>query len=501
MQSQSPSDKPSSISTSDPGARTDTALTRIFEVGGVSLLSVAVTAAVFALATTVLHDSVALLAAGVAAIALVSALAASAVRRDAGRAQASDEWQRKLRGELMAQTAFLDDVVGSLAAMTSSRDAAHVLHATAEQAHRLLHPDATVMLVPSADGRGLRPTVARGIALGPIADFVVDPASAGSLLAEAAASRTPAAGAVPVPGDDLCRHLRPVAALAAPLVVMDELHALLVLFRLQGEGGFGPAEVAQAMLLADFGASAAANAQLFERVESLLAQARMRETERLELSRRILSAEQDERRKLSLFLHDGPLQAMSGIAMMLDAVAEDTGDGSIDSALRVLDTARERQRAVIRSLRELSFALEPWVLRDQGFVVALRALADEMERGHAVSVELEVDAAEELPADDQVFLYQIVREAVQNAVKHAAPRSVWVTVTGDPAAGFEILVRDDGTGFDASPPRDGLPHHGMTSMRERAQILGGRLRIDSVPGAGTELRVILPAHDHTADVA
>ena len=79
---------------------------------------------VFALAATVLHDSAALLAAGVAAIALVSALAASAVRRDAGRAQASEEWQRKLRGELMAQTAFLDDVVGSLAAMTSSRDAA-----------------------------------------------------------------------------------------------------------------------------------------------------------------------------------------------------------------------------------------------------------------------------------------------------------------------------------------------------------------------------------------
>jgi len=68
---------------------------------------------------------------------------------------------------------------------------------------------------------------------------------------------------------------------------------------------------------------------------------------------RLIAAEQDERRRIALFLHDGPLQAMSGIAMMLDAVAEDTGDGSIDSALRVLDTARERQRAVIRSLREL----------------------------------------------------------------------------------------------------------------------------------------------------
>ncbi len=61
-------------------------------------------------------------------------------------------------------------------------------------------------------------------------------------------------------------------------------------------------------------------------------------------------------------------------------------------------------------------------------------------------------------------------------------------------------MRDDGTGFAVTTTDDGLPHHGMTSMRERAQILGGRLRIDSVPGAGTELRVSLPAHDH-ADVA
>jgi signal transduction histidine kinase len=99
-----------------------------------------------------------------------------------------------------------------------------------------------------------------------------------------------------------------------------------------------------------------------------------------------------------------------------------------------------------------------------------------------------------------VFLYQIVREAVQNAVKHATPRSVSVTVSGTPGSGFEVVVRDDGTGFAVSPPDDGLPHHGMTAMRERAQILGGRLKIDSVPGAGTELRVSLPSHDH-ADVA
>src|SRR5205085_4026944 len=278
MQSPSPSDRPSSIS---DGSGASGAVSRaVARAGAIALLVLAVTAVAFAMAAAIFSSPTALLVAGVVAIGAVAVVAALAAHRDDRRLQAAEEWQRRLRGELMAQSAFVDGLVGSLAGMSSSRDAARVLADTAEQAHRLLRPDATIVLVPAADGRGLHPAVARGIALGPIAGLEVDPARSGSLLAEAAASRTPAAGPVRTPGDQLCRHLRPVAALAAPLVVLGELHALLVLFRLQGEGGFGPAEVAQAVLLADFGASAAANAQLFERVESLLAQARMRETER-----------------------------------------------------------------------------------------------------------------------------------------------------------------------------------------------------------------------------
>jgi two-component system NarL family sensor kinase len=218
----------------------------------------------------------------------------------------------------------------------------------------------------------------------------------------------------------------------------------------------------------------------------------MREAERAELSRRVVSAEQDERRKLSLFLHDGPLQSMSGIAMMLDAVHEDTASGELDGALRILDAARDRQRTVIRSIRELSFALEPWVLRDQGFVTAVTALADEVRRNHRVEIDLDVDAAAAMTPDDQVFLYQIVREAVQNSVKHAAAVTIAVGVTGSPAQGFHVTVRDDGTGF-AGPADDDLPHHGMASMRERARILGGRLQVESVPGGGTTIALTVPA--------
>jgi signal transduction histidine kinase len=205
-----------------------------------------------------------------------------------------------------------------------------------------------------------------------------------------------------------------------------------------------------------------------------------------------VSAEQEERRRLSTFLHDGPVQTLSGVTMMLDAVAEAIADGDAEAALKVLETARDRQRSVIGSVRELSFALEPWTLRDQGFETALRAIADRFEADHRVTVRLDVADAERLTQDDQVVLFQIVREAMTNALKHASPTTIEVSVHGSPQEGLEARVADDGTGI-VKEPDDGLPHHGMASMQERAAILNGRLDVDAVPGTGTTVRVLVAA--------
>jgi signal transduction histidine kinase len=248
--------------------------------------------------------------------------------------------------------------------------------------------------------------------------------------------------------------------------------------------------VGQASVFAEFAARAAENGALFERVEALLAQARVREAERAELSRRVVSAEQEERRRLSMFLHDGPVQTLSGVTMMLDAVADAVEAGDLDAAMRVLQTARERQRSVIATVRELSFALEPWTLREQGFETALTAIADRFEADHRVAVRLDVADAAGLSEDDQVCLFQIVREAMTNALKHAAPTTIDVTVHGSPELGLEARVADDGTGV-VTDPDDGLPHHGIASMHERAAILNGRLDIDAVPGTGTTVRVLV----------
>src|SRR5271163_3169085 len=93
---------------------------------------------------------------------------------------------------------------------------------------------------------------------------------------------------------------------------------------------------------------------------------------------RLISAEQDERRRLALFLHDGPVQQLSGIALMLDGALHAITDGSSEQAREIILGALRQQRETIRELRDLSFALEPVVLRDRGLEPALRALADQV---------------------------------------------------------------------------------------------------------------------------
>ena len=399
--------------------------------------------------------------------------------------------EHRLRQELIAQGRFLDGLVRSLGAVSGGLDSAAVLEHTAVEAQRLFTADAVLVLVPAAGERSLRPAAAAGLALGPLGDARVPIDAEGSALAVAARDLV---GAVTGPAgvDDVTRRLRPRALLAVPLVVAGRLHALVVLLDLHGGAGFGSDDLARATLFADFAARAAESAALFERVEALLAQARIRESERAELSRRVVSAEQEERRRLSTFLHDGPVQTLAGVNMMLNAAAEAMEAGDAETALQVLETARARQRSVIGEVRELSFALEPWTLREQGFETALQAIADRFEAEHRVAVTLDVGDADALSGDDQVCLFQIMREAMTNALKHAKPATIAVSVHGSPREGLEARVVDDGTGV-MSEPADGLPHHGVASMQERAAILNGRLDIDSVPGTGTTVRVLVAA--------
>ena len=211
---------------------------------------------------------------------------------------------------------------------------------------------------------------------------------------------------------------------------------------------------------------------------------RREERERVRLFEKLIAAEQDERRRLALFLHDGAVQSLSGIALMLDAVGHAIEEGRYDDAQQVLGSARDRQRQTIQSLRDLSFNLEPLVLRDQGFVPAVRALADRLGIDESVRVEVDVAAGDGLVERARVALYQLIREALSQAVARR-PTTVSVTLSDLPDGGAELTVVDDG---HLERRRDSAE-----AFEERARPLSGRVQVDR-SDAGTTVSVALPGY-------
>ena len=210
-----------------------------------------------------------------------------------------------------------------------------------------------------------------------------------------------------------------------------------------------------------------------------------REAERERLQAQLVTAEQDERRRLALFLHDGPLQSLAGIALMHDAALEALGEGRTEDATRILETASTREREAIRTLRDLSFAIEPVILRDRGFAAAVRELAEQVERARNIPVALDLTAADELGESARIALYQTVREALNQALRRD-PGRISLAV-GQRADGSVVAaVADDGV--------DERRRGSLDAIGERAAVAGGRVTQEPAVGGGTVVLVTLPAY-------
>jgi signal transduction histidine kinase len=265
-------------------------------------------------------------------------------------------------------------------------------------------------------------------------------------------------------------------AIVIPLKTHDEEIGAL---RLTRNRPFDRDDVVRATVLSDFAAREHENAQLLE-------DAQIREAERSRLSNQIITAEQDERRRLANELHDGAVQALSGVALLLDAGLNSIEEGRKEEAQQIIGRALERHRSTIGQLRSLSFNLEPVVLRDQGFAPAVRALTDQIEVAHDVHVELDVDAADRLAEQTQAALYQIIREAVNQAVRRGPPQTLSVTIRSTNEGGVETAISDDAPGERR--------RRSLEELEERARTLNGDLTVDQPEGGGTTVRVVLPPY-------
>jgi two-component system, NarL family, sensor kinase len=199
-----------------------------------------------------------------------------------------------------------------------------------------------------------------------------------------------------------------------------------------------------------------------------------------ELTEQVLAAEQDERRRIALFLHDGPVQSLSGVALMLDAAIDLLAQGERDQAHEILGRALSRTRSTVGELRDLSFNLEPVVLRDHGFAAAVDALAQS--RGGGLEVSVDVAAVEALGERTQAALYQITREALEEAIRRGPP-SRFEVVASDEPEGLRLAIRDD-----APSERR---RRTLEVLSERARTLGAELSVEHGE-TGTTMIVELP---------
>jgi two-component system NarL family sensor kinase len=207
-----------------------------------------------------------------------------------------------------------------------------------------------------------------------------------------------------------------------------------------------------------------------------------------ELTEQVLAAEQDERRRIALFLHDGPVQSLSGVALMLDAALDLIGKGEPEPARDVLEKALARTRTTIVELRDLSFNLEPVVLRDHGLGTALHALAQSRGLEHGIQMQIDVAEAETLGERTQAALYQIVREALEGAIRRGPPTHFQVEVTRPAADRTEVVIQDD-----APTERR---RRSIEVLEERARTLGATLVV-AHDDSGTTMTLELPAYAAT----
>jgi two-component system, NarL family, sensor histidine kinase UhpB len=211
------------------------------------------------------------------------------------------------------------------------------------------------------------------------------------------------------------------------------------------------------------------------------------EAERARTATAVLQAQEGERARLARDLHDEANQALTGVLLRLEATAQHAPPQLRDELRETQGVATQAMGELVRLAREL----RPIALDDLGLGAALRTQVAEFGRRAGVKTMLALPPTglEDIESDEQLVVYRVVQEGLSNVAQHAGARHVRVDVErrGD---GTIVRLADDGEGFASGEQQAGL---GLTGMRERAVLAGGRLDVSSAPGAGTTIELRLGA--------
>ncbi len=207
------------------------------------------------------------------------------------------------------------------------------------------------------------------------------------------------------------------------------------------------------------------------------------------LSTRMAEERQDERAQIAAYLHDDLAQLLFKLSLQVDIAKRHLAAGKLPDAEKTLEEIKDTKGKTSDRIRALIRDLHRSPLGRAGLEEALHGFISEVARGSEVRFHTDISEVA-LPAPIALLVYHIAREGVMNALKHAHASNVWLTVR-DLGDNVELVLKDDGSGFDAEAPGP-EGHYGLTMMRERATVGGGTFDMQTAAGAGTTITVTFP---------
>ena len=207
------------------------------------------------------------------------------------------------------------------------------------------------------------------------------------------------------------------------------------------------------------------------------------------LSNRMAEERQDERMQIAAYLHDDLAQMLFRLTLQVEMAKKRLAQGEVNTVVSDLDGIAATKEQTSDAIRALIRDLHRSPIGRKGLGEAIQSFAEDMSKGIDTRIHSKVVEVS-LPPPIQLLIYQIAREATYNALKHAEADNIWITLQ-EIEDGVELQIRDDGNGFDTSAPAP-EGHFGSVMMRERAQVAGGKLSVDSELGEGTVVTASFP---------
>ena len=211
--------------------------------------------------------------------------------------------------------------------------------------------------------------------------------------------------------------------------------------------------------------------------------------EKQEFGLKIIEAQEEERRRLSREMHDGPAQALANILIRSEIIERIYQKGDMDNALKEMRDIRKLIRDSLYEVRKIIYDLRPMALDDLGLIPTIKKYIATLEPQHNNIRFIYKGSSERLDSKYEVALFRLIQESIQNAIKHAEASEILVKIEILKDRVTAVIV-DDGNGFDPKERRD--KSFGLMGMHERVEILEGKLKVSSSKEAGTKVIIVIP---------